>query len=235
MSDLLREVDKVSFIIHVKLKREDADEHEDNENENIIDLFLLQKAGEMIFPSFQVAKIPANILVKTEQQFQSYCRYFLSNFVLNEPAIQQLSWERMGREVFVYSTLEATKVKPNFFFVTPAEILNQKHYLGTCVSEPVLTLLSTNVKRITKTELFPQVFYLHIEEGDRIYFQKLPLERREDGYFYFSSEIDKKKTNLRYAVNVGKYGFQEMGEKDDTCFMGSNVLVKSRKQFSLLL
>jgi hypothetical protein len=228
MSEILREVDKVSFVPHVKAKRENSDEEG-------IDLILLQKSGQMIFPGFQTNKIPTNISVKTEQQFQSYCRYFLSNFVLRDASIQELRWEQMGRELFVYFDVHVTKVKPNYFFVTPAEILNQKHYLGTCISETVSNFLSTNLKKVTSTELFPQVFYLHVEEADAIYFRKLPLERNQEGYFSFRSEIDENKTNLRYAVFVGRYGLEEaMGENDDTCFKESNVLVKSRKQFSLL-
>lgn len=220
---MLREVDKVSFVIHVKT------------NDDELDLILLQKSGQMIFPGFQTNKIPANISVKTEQQFQAYCRYFLSNFVLHDAANQELTWERMERELIVYCHMKEIKPKSNFYFVTPAEILNQKHYLGTGISETVSNFLSTNLKKITNTELFPQVYYLNVNAGDTIYFQKLPLERNQNGHFSFSSEIDKTKTNLRYAVYVGRYCFEEeMGENDDTCLKESSVLVKSRKQFSLL-
>lgn len=224
---MLREVDKVSFVIHVKTKIE-CDNQE-------IDLIILQKSGQMIFPGFQTNKIPANISVKSEQQFLSFCRYFLYNFVLQEAFNLQLTWELTGREIFVNCHTNVTRAKLNFYFVTPAEILNQKHFLGTSISETVINFLSTNLKRITNTELFPQVFYLNVNEGDSIYFQNLPLERNQDGHFCFSSEIDRSKTNLRYAVYVGRYGFEaEIGENDDTCFKENIVLVKSRKQFSLL-
>lgn len=226
MTDMLREVEKVSCVIHAAKRREESNQE--------IDLILLQKSGQMCFPGFQASKIPANISVKTEQQFQSYCRYFLSNFLLHEPVIQQITWEERASELFVYCKIQMTETKPNFYFVTPAEILNQKHYLGTGISNTVSNFLSTNLKKVTSTEVFPQVVYLHINEGDRLYFQTLPLERNQDGYFYFSSELDRNKTNLRYAVYVGKYGFHEMGEDDDTCFKENIVLVKSRKQFSLL-
>jgi hypothetical protein len=223
---MLREVDVVSFIIYAKLRREDSRE---------IDLFLLQKSGQMIFPGFQIEKMPANIMVKTEQQFQSYCRYFLSNFVTQTPFVEELTWEKIGREIFVFLSLEMIKTKPNFYFVTPAEIFNQKHYLGTCISGTVYSFLSKNLKKVINTEVFPQVFYLHVNEEDAIYFQNLPLERNKDSYFYFSSKIDKNKTNLRYAVWVGKYVINEnIGEFDETCFKEDIVLVKNRKQFSLL-
>jgi hypothetical protein len=226
MSIILRDVDQVTFIIRAKQKLE-------AEN-NQIDLILLQKSGQMIFPSFQTKKIPANIPVKTEQQFQSYCRYFLSNFVFHNLPALELTWERQGSEIFVFSTIETTKPKQLYYFVTPAEILNQKHYLGTHVSETVSNFLSTKLKQVLEAEVFPQVFYLQVEEGDTIYFQNLPLERNQDGYFCFSSEIDQAKINLRYVVFVGKYGFDKFEENIDTCFLERTVLVKSRKQFSLL-
>lgn len=231
MNDKLREVDKVSFIIHAKLKRED--------NRNI-DVMLLQKSGQMIFPGFQTKKIPSNIMVNTEQQFQSFCRYFLSNFVFQEPFTEKLTWEKMGRELFVFCSIEmptttTTTTKANIHFVTPAEILNQKHYLGTRISEIVLSFLSTNLKKVISTDVLPQVFYLHVDEEDVIFFQNLPLERSQNGYFCFSNKIDEHKTNLRYVVWVGKYVINEnMGEFDETCFKEDIVLVKNRKQFSLL-
>lgn len=204
-------------------------------------LFVLEKSGKMNYPGFETAKIPRNILVKTEAQLVAYCKYFLSNFVFENEVMMSFLFCKSdpSREMFATFLVQQQniKLKPKFDFVTATEVLNNRSLLFLEVDKKVMDFLSNHLELVfiesegEKDKLpfsLPHVFYLSTTKSF------FPLERNDEGYFEFLLYPTRESENTRVAVFLENFCFQKMDDFSHTCIQENVILVKDRKQFSLL-
>lgn len=214
-------------------------------------LFLLERSktsGKYIIPGFRTEDIPSNIIVKTEQSFRSFCKYYIQTKMIESCesisssfVFEKFYTERNTKTLFVTLSQNDLSVmfKQAYCFSLLSEILNERKIYSVPICQSVTEFFTRNFSNflIHDNELdlplpLPYALYKSVSSDDLAFSLHFPLQRQKNNKFIFS--FFNENTSLRFAVFLENFSCEE-GNIVDTYFCShSEIEVNERNQFSLL-